>query len=81
MNTDNESKQDREMKIWRTLTPAQRDYDRFVGRIPFGASRACETADGAKAIADRDRERDERRERECTCHISPPCSVCVDGGL
>lgn len=77
-----ELKQDREMRIWRNLTPAQRDYDRFVGRIPYRASRWCETRDGQSAIdqrdRERDRERDEARDRECTCHIMPPCSFCTD---
>jgi hypothetical protein len=66
------------LRIWRSLTPAQRDYDRFAGKIPTGASWTCETPEGQKAL-------DERRamrgrsvyEDGCSCHISPPCSYCT----
>jgi len=72
-----ESKQERVLRIWNSLTPKQRDYDRFVARrIPLGASKAPETADGVKMRnAMYDRENDERG---CSCHISPPCSWCTD---
>ena len=69
-----ETKQARLLRIWNTLTPEQRDYDRFVARrIPFGASKAPETEDGVKM---RDAMYDSSNdERGCSCHISPPCLV------
>jgi len=60
------------MEIWNRLTPAQRDYDRFVGRrIPEGASWRAETSAG-QVLKDEILAID-----SCTCHISAPCSVCL----
>lgn len=71
-----ETKQDLILRIWRSLTPEQRDYDRFVARrIPYGASSTPETEAGqmwASEMVDPD-----NAQRGCSCHISPPCSWCV----
>lgn len=70
--------QERRLRIWNAMTPAQRDYDRFAGVIPHGASWACETEDGAKALEERRRTRGfSRYETGCACHINPPCSFCL----
>jgi len=54
-------------KIWRNMTPEQRAYDRMVD--PLGAYTSGISAPGGD---------DFMYERECTCHIAPPCSYCVD---
>lgn len=64
---------DRRMQIWRSLTPAQRDHDRYVGVYPPGQGN-YET-DGALDAAI---QRDGERYHECTCFINPPCSHCTD---
>lgn len=65
----------RRLEIWRTLTPAQRDYDRYVGVYPPGQG-AYET-DGAREHANTlaDEMQDDQT---CRCHVSAPCSYCVD---
>ena len=60
------------LAIWNRLTPAQRDYDRFVGRrIPEGASWRAETEAG-QMLKDEILAVD-----SCSCHISAPCSFCL----
>ena len=60
------------LSIWNRLTSAQRDYDRFVGRrIPEGASWRAETSAG-QVLKDEILATD-----SCTCHISAPCSFCL----
>ncbi len=60
------------LEAWQKLTPAQRDYDRFVGRrIPEGASWRAETKSGQML-------KDELLATDsCSCHISAPCSFCL----
>lgn len=66
--------------IWRSLTPAQRDYDRFVARrvphcVPPLERGIAETAGGAiDEAAMRDPSNDERG---CSCHLTPPCDFCL----
>ena len=73
-----ESHRDRILRAWHSMTPAQRDYDRYQGKIPVGASWTPETEDGARAIEERQAERGlSLYEAGCTCHISPPCSFCL----
>jgi hypothetical protein len=77
-----ETAQERRLEIWRNLTSAQRDYDRFVaGVIPQGASWLPETEWG----------REHGRARlaamvggddtcpGCSCHRNPPCAHCEQG--
>ncbi len=66
----------RRLDIWRSMTPEQRDYDRYQGWYPHGAG-ACETADGALAIEQRQQEAYDD-EHACRCHIRPPCWHCTD---
>lgn len=64
------------LRLWESLTPEQRDYDRFVARrIPEGAGWLAETEGGRELLRERDRA---RMDGECTCHISPPCWVCLE---
>lgn len=74
-----ETKRERDLRIWRNMTPAQRDYDRLVARrIPQGATWGAETAAGQAAEAERDRRMDDGSEPEgCSCHLSAPCGWCV----
>ena len=72
-----ESKRERDLRIWRNMTPAQRDYDRFVARkIPQGATWGPETAAGREAEQFR-RMDDEAEAEGCSCHLSAPCSYCT----
>ncbi len=65
------------LEIWRKLTPAQRDYDRFVARcIPEGASWRAETIDG-QMLKDKIVNSDFSNNECCSCHISAPCSFCL----
>jgi hypothetical protein len=50
-------------KIWRELTPAQRDYDRQFAPIQSGL------LDEFTGYPDRE---------SCSCHINPPCSYCIN---
>lgn len=66
----------RRLNIWRSLTPEQRDYDRYQGWFPPGEG-VCETEDGRLVIAERQQSsRDD--EHACRCHIRPPCWHCTD---
>lgn len=66
------------MAIWRSLTPQQRDYDRFVARkIPFGASWRAETSAG-QMLKDEIMMADLSNSECCSCHVSAPCSHCLD---
>lgn len=67
-----------ELTRWKRMTPQKRDYDRFVGRIPRGASWTCETQEGSAAIRDRAERDEELGQVGCSCHINPPCNFCVD---
>jgi len=70
-------KQTEMLEIWRKLTPEQRDYDRFVGRrIPFGASWRAETLSG-QMLKDEIVNSDYSNNDCCSCHISAPCSFCL----
>ncbi len=63
---------------WNRMTPQQRDYDRYLGVIPQGASWKCETPKGKAAVRERNKQlSSERFEEDCTCHINPPCGRCV----
>lgn len=69
---------ERALEIWRSLTPAQRDYDRFAGKIPIGASWVCETEEGQKVLDERRADRGNSiYEDGCSCHIVAPCSYCT----
>lgn len=73
-----ETRREAQLRIWHRMTPAQRDYDRFVGKIPLGASWTPETLDGGRALDDRREERGlSVYEQGCSCHIAPPCSYCT----
>jgi len=66
------------LEIWASMTPQQRDYDRFMGVIPPGASWICETQEGKDAVKNRIEEKGlSCYEQGCSCHISPPCSYCT----
>ena len=66
------------LESWNRLTPQQRDYDRYVGKIPVGASWECETEEGQKVLEERRKERGlSCYEQGCSCHIDPPCSYCT----
>lgn len=53
-------------RIWRTMTPEAKAYDRMVD--PANS-----------AVLDRDRYADlDLYERGCTCHLCAPCSWCLD---
>lgn len=72
------TKNERRLEIWKRMTPQQRDYDRYVGVIPFGASWTCETAGGDEAVAERKQEKGlSVYEQGCSCHINPPCGYCT----
>lgn len=74
-----ESKRERNLRIWRGMTPQARDYDRFVARqIPQGATWGAETEGGRAMEAERDRMMDTDDEPSgCSCHLSAPCSYCL----
>jgi hypothetical protein len=72
------NRRDDRLRIWRSLTPAQRDYDRYMGVIPPGAEWLCETEAGALALEKRREQRGfSVYETGCSCHINPPCSFCT----
>ena len=77
--TDLESKRDRNLRIWRGMTPKARDYDRFVARqIPQGATWGAETEGGRVMAAEIDRLMDSQEgPQSCPCHRSAPCSYCM----
>ena len=67
--------QRRRISIWWSMTPEQRDYDRFVARqipdgLPPGEANRSET--GMTPIYD-----DDDAEYGCSCHLSAPCSSCT----
>ena len=67
--------QQRRIRIWWSMTPAQRDYDRFVARqIPYGLppGEAYRNETGMVSAG-----WDDDAEPSCSCHISPPCSYCL----
>jgi len=68
-----------DLRIWRSMKPEQRDYDRFVARrIPEGATWGAETEAARASEAERERLIDEDGEPEsCSCHRSAPCSWCL----
>lgn len=78
--------QQRRVDIWWRMTPAQRDYDRHIARqTPYGLPaierHRIETPEMAEALAQRAEDeaaRESNEERGCSCHISAPCSFCVD---
>lgn len=75
-----ETKLERQQRIWRQMTPEQRDYDRFVARqVPLGCSLEPETEGGRRMQRELTARVAEEASRGCTCHINPPCSFCVDG--
>jgi hypothetical protein len=66
------------IRIWRSLTPAERDYDRVMAGSypPLPGASQLETMEWQDY-------RDEQvnnsfEEHTCTCHINGPCSHCVD---
>lgn len=66
-----EQRRARKLATWNAMTPKQRDYDRYVGRIPDGASHNFETEGGRLA-------KDQRiSEGGCTCFSRPPCDFCM----
>lgn len=67
------------LRTWNRLTPQQRDYERYVGVIPQGASWKCETPKGKLAVIDRDKQLSSPAfEQDCSCHINPPtCTRCL----
>lgn len=64
------------LAIWRSMTPQQRDFDRYQGWYPPGEG-VCETKEGAQAIEQR-LEDAWNEEHGCRCHINPPCWHCTD---
>lgn len=74
-----ETKQAYMLRVWNAMTPAQRDYDRFVARsIPAGAHWSAETKGGLEMQAERERIMDEATDSDgCSCHINPPCGYCM----
>ena len=71
------TKQERQLAIWRGLTPEQRDYDRFVaGQIPQGASWLPETDWGWNEGSERRHSMISGECGGCSCHINPPCWHC-----
>ena len=70
------SKQVDDLAIWRRMTPADRDYDRFVARrVPAGATFEAET-EGGKRLRDGMLDKSDEA-RGCSCHYSAPCSFCM----
>lgn len=73
-----ETRNELRLKLWKNMTPERRDYDRYQGVIPHGASWTCETKEGQIML---DRRREEKGlsvyETGCSCHINPPCSYCL----
>lgn len=59
------------VSIWKKMTPEQRNYDRMVD--PMGAYTSGLSAPGGDAHI-----WDSEPEACCSCHISPPCSYCVN---
>lgn len=74
------SKREKRLRIWNGMTPAQRDYDRFVARqIPQGATWGAETEGGRQMEAERWRLMEEGEgEGACSCHRCAPCSRCMN---
>lgn len=64
------------LAIWRSMTPEQRDYDRYQGWFPPGQG-ACETEDGRVEV-ERIQQDVYDDEHACRCHIRPPCWHCTD---
>lgn len=71
-------RQRRRIAIWWSMTPEQRDYDRFVARqVPFGLPLG-EATRSETGMAYSDDEFDDDAEASCSCHINPPCSFCTN---
>ena len=60
---------EKRLRIWREMTPEQRDYDRWVGVYPPGQG-AYETVNSDIYVED--------EEATCMCFKPAPCSYCVD---
>lgn len=74
------NKQKKLLDTWNSMSPKDRDYDRMVGSIPYGALWRYETKE-AQEEADKAYDNREDEEAEgCSCHINPPCSYCENGG-
>lgn len=57
------------LRMWRELTPLQRDHDRYVGCYPPGQGTYETGTPGPD---------DDPVESACTCHVNPPCSRCTE---
>lgn len=80
MMADQLTRHEKQIRIWRSMTPEQRDYDRFVARqVPLGCSVLPETEGGRQMLSEINDREMEAAATGCTCHVSPPCSFCVDG--
>lgn len=66
----------RRLEIWRSMTPEQRDYDRYQGWFPPGEDN-CETEDGRLDVEDR-QQRAHDDEHACRCHTRAPCWHCTE---
>lgn len=54
-------------KIWAKMGEREKEYDRH-----FAPEQSAELDRLVEADLD---------ERQCSCHINPPCSYCVDSGV
>ena len=64
--------------IWKNMTPAERDYDRFfAGSYPPPRSNAAYETRVYRTMAEQEDSR-QMEEHTCTCHRNPPCSHCTD---
>lgn len=71
----------RTVRLWRAMTPEQRDYDRLVARsVPAAVlaadplARVPETREAFNAYFDLDEDEDGTG---CSCHLAAPCSWCL----
>ena len=72
------------IKIWNEMGSAQRNLERLLGEIPKGACPSLETPFDDDVLTKHFEFDDDmltRRilfEKNCSCHLSPPCSNCLE---
>lgn len=66
------------IRIWRNLTPAERDYDRVMAGSypPLPGASVLETKQWQDYVAEQREHFFE--EHTCSCHLNGPCSHCTD---
>jgi hypothetical protein len=66
------------IRIWRNMSPTERDYDRMIAGSypPLPGASQLETAEARDYwMEEQSRSFDEHI---CMCQVSPPCSHCTD---